>query len=181
MTKKKKEPIEPEVLASEGGAKPEGESLEAEIASLRAQLAEKDELEKRLLRLQADMDNLRKRTAREKEEWWQLATADVLKELIPILDNFERAVGVVSGGESSDWAQGMIMVVRQFQATLARLGLEEVCNAGTFDPQCQEAIMQDNDSVEPENTVTAVFEKGYSHKGRLLRPSKVRVSTGGRN
>lgn len=161
--------------AVEESAKPE--ALQAEFV---AALAEKEDLERRLLRLQADMDNFRRRTAREKEEWWQVATADVLKQLLPTLDNFSRALETAPP-DADEWAQGMMMIVKQLQGTLESLGLEAVCNEGCFDPNCHEALMPDNDPEKPANTITAVFEKGYKYKGRLLRPSKVRVSTGGSN
>ena len=160
--------------------------IEAEVVSevdaLKAELVQKTEsvqgLENKILRLQADMDNLRKRTVREKEEIWQVAAADVLTQLLPTLDNFERAMQVLP---PNDWAQGIVMVSKQLQDALARLGLETIDSAGCFDPQYHEAIMQDTASNEPENTITGEFERGYKLRGKVLRPSKVRVSTGGNN
>jgi molecular chaperone GrpE len=180
MTKKKTQSnTDEQVKASAAdGSKPEVAEAKDMAVAVAALAAEKEDLERRWLRLQADMDNLRKRTAKEKEEMWQVATADVLKQLLPVLDNFERALGTAPA-EGDEWAQGMIMVVRQLQNTLDCLGLEAVCNDGSFDPNCHEALMPDADPDKPENMVTAVFEKGYKYKGRLLRPSKVRVSTGG--
>lgn len=154
----------------------------SEMDSLKAELVEKTELvqglENRILRIQADMDNLRKRTMREKEEIWQVAVADVLTQLLPTLDNFERAMQVLP---QHDWAQGIVMVSKQLQDILSRLGLETIDAQGNFDPQYHEAILQDNASPEPENTITGEFERGYKLRGRVLRPSKVRVSTGGNN
>ncbi|HSL93560.1 MAG TPA: nucleotide exchange factor GrpE [Bacillota bacterium] len=180
MIKKKTEPTTEEKAkdcSADDAVRPTAEHGPQNEA-LKAAVAEKEDTERRLLRLQADMDNLRKRTAREKDEWWQLATADLLKQLLPVLDNFERALGTAPA-EGDEWAQGIIMVARQMQSTLEALGLEEVCNEGCFDPNCHEALMPDADPDKQENMVTAVFEKGYRYKGRLLRPSKVRVSTGG--
>jgi len=126
--------------------------------------------------LHADMENLRRRTLREKEEIWQIAAADVLVQLIPTLDNFDRALKVLP---DHDWAQGITMVSKQLQDTLERFGLEQISTQGAFDPQYHEAIMQDNESNEPENTITGEFERGFLFRGKVLRPSKVRVSTGG--
>jgi molecular chaperone GrpE len=164
----------------------EADKIETEVVSeldaLKAELAEKTEsvqaLENRILRLQADMENLRRRTVREKEEIWQIAVADVFSQLLPTLDNFERAMLVLP---PNDWAQGIVMVSKQLQDVLARLGLEVIDSQGSFDPQYHEAIMQDIASTEPENTITGAFERGYKLRGKVLRPSKVRVSTGGNN
>ena len=153
-----------------------------ELEALKAELAQKTEslqgLENKVLRLQADMDNLRKRTMREKEEIWQVAVADIMTQLLPTLDNFERAMQVLP---QNDWAQGIAMVSKQLHDVLAQLGLETIDAQGSFDPQYHEAIMQDIASSEPENTITGEFERGYKLRGKLLRPSKVRVSTGGNN
>ena len=153
-----------------------------ELDALKADLVQKIEsvqgLENRIIRLQADMDNLRKRTMREKEEIWQVAAADIVTQLLPTLDNFERAMQVLP---QNDWAQGIVMVSKQLQDVLARLGLETIDSQGSFDPQYHEAIMQDIASTEPENIITGEFERGYKLRGKVLRPSKVRVSTGGNN
>lgn len=153
-----------------------------DIESLQAELAQKNqalqELESKVLRLHADMDNLRKRTAREKDEIWQVAAADVMTDLLPVLDNFDRATQVMP---QNDWAQGIVMVSKQLQDVLQRLGLEQIETQGTFDPQYHEAIMQDTESSAPENSITGEFQRGYMFRGKVLRPSKVRVSTGGNN
>ena len=72
-----------------------------------------------------------------------------------------------------------MLVSRQFEDVLTKLGLEPIAAAGMFDPQYHEALMQDVESREPENTITAVLERGYVFKGRVIRPSKVKVSVGG--
>jgi len=149
------------------------EALNKELALAKSTLQES---ENRLVRLMADMDNLRKRTQREKDEIWNIAAADVLVQLLPTLDNFSRAIKVMP---QTDWAQGVAMVAKQLDETLQRLGLETINSEGSFDPQFHEAVMQDPNSEQPENTITCEFEKGYLFRGKVLRPSKVRVSTGG--
>ncbi len=182
MSKKKTDAAKAEEAAGRCGDEAGSPSAtqEALLAELSAAVAEKEEAERRMLRLQADMDNFRRRTAREKEEWWRAATGDVLKQFLPVLDNFSRAMETAPA-ESDDWTRGMIMIYNQLQSSLEAMGLESVCNEGYFDPNCHEALIPDNDPGKPANMITAVFEKGYKYKGRLLRPSKVRVSTGGSN
>jgi len=136
------------------------------------------ELETRLLRLQADMENMRRRFQREKEDLWEVVAADLICQLLPTMDSFDRAVKVLPPG---DWTQGMVMVHKQFQEFFARLGLESVNCACSFDPQCHEAVAIDEDPSFPDNTITAELERGYKLRGRVLRPSKVRVSVGGKN
>lgn len=152
--------------------------LEALALELQAKNQTIQDLENRILRLHADMDNLRRRTMREREETWHLAAADVLTQLLPILDNFQRAMLVLP---ENDWAQGIAMVSKQLQDVLASLGFEVIDSQGAFDPQYHEAIMQDPASSQPENTITGEFERGYKFRGKVLRPSKVKVSTGGNN
>jgi molecular chaperone GrpE len=165
---------------TEVGAEESVASLKQEIERLQAELKDQQELVHRNLRLQADMDNLRKRTAREKDEWWQNAAADILIQLLPVVDNFERALSALPEGAAGGWAQGIVMVGRQMADTMEKLGLQPVCAEGLFDPECHEALMQDTESDLPENTITAEFERGYTFRGRVIRPSKVRVSTGGK-
>lgn len=93
-----------------------------------------------------------------------------------MLDNLQRAVEVLP---DTTWSQGVVLVSRQLEDTLVKFGLEPIPTVGCFDPQFHEAIAQDADSSLPENTITGVFERGYLFKGRVLRPSKVKVRAGG--
>jgi len=136
------------------------------------------ELESRLLRLQADMENMRRRHQREKDDLWEVVVADIVCQLLPTMDSFDRAVKVLPPG---DWTQGMVMVHKQLQEFFTRLGLESVDCTCAFDPQCHEAVAIDEDASFPENTITAELERGYRLRGRVLRPSKVRVTVGGKN
>ncbi len=147
----------------------------SEIDVLKEQLAQ---AEARILRAHADMDNMRRRLQREKEEIWQIAVADCLARMLPVHDNLQRAIATLP---DSTWGQGVVLVGRQLEDVLAKLGLVPIAAAGLFDPQYHEAIVQDSESAEPENTITAVLERGYLFNGRVLRPSKVKVSIGGNN
>ncbi|MDP3058637.1 MAG: nucleotide exchange factor GrpE [bacterium] len=155
-----------------------------EIDSLRLQLEEKakaiSELGLRNVRLLADMDNLRKRTIREKEEIWQVATIDCVKQLLPFIDSFSRAVESLPKGASDDWAQGILLVKRQLSETLSQIGLETIDASGQFNPMYHEVIMEDGDSEEPENTITSEMQSGYIINGKVIRPSMVKVSLGGK-
>ena len=130
------------------------------------------------LRSRADFENFRKRAEREKNEYFRYAMADTLRDLLPVLDNFERALAHEGG--TSEFRTGIEMIYRQFSDVLGRMGLEIVDPMGqAFDPQFHEAVMrEENDSV-PANTVTDVLQKGYLLRERLLRPAMVKVAVGG--
>lgn len=133
------------------------------------QEAERDFLDD-LKRLQADFDNYRKRVTREQESVRARATAGVVDALLPVLDNFERAISHGEGGE------GVELVFKELRATLEREGLEEILAEGAeFDPNIHDAIeSREHDGIET-TTVLEVFRRGYMFKGLLLRPAMVVV------
>ena len=123
-----------------------------------------------LKRLQADFDNYRKRMLRESAESSDRATARVLEDLLPVLDNFERAIAHGEGGE------GVQLVFKDFAAALERLGLEEVAAEGAaFDPNVHEAVESRETEGLEEPTIIEVYRRGYMHKDRLIRPAMVVV------
>lgn len=135
---------------------------------------EKEELISRLHRLQADFDNYRKRTAKEKEEWFTQAVCDLVGELLPVLDNLERALE--AKGSTEAVLEGVQMVYRQFLSVLEKQGVEAIEAYGTqFDPFYHHAVMQ-VECEEPENTVVEELQKGYKLKERVIRPSMVKVA-----
>lgn len=143
---------------------------------LAAQVAE---LKERALRQAADLDNYKKRTEREKAEFFKRANEGLVKELLPVLDNLERALASAQENPQSDQSliQGVEMVHAELLKTLARYGLEPVEALGQlFDPERHEAMMQQEDPEQEENTVLAEAQKGYTFEGRLLRPAMVVVS-----
>jgi molecular chaperone GrpE len=134
----------------------------------------------RYLRAVADMENLRKRTVREKEEARQFASTNVMQDLIPVLDNL--GLGLAAARQQTDVkavADGVNLVLEQLKSALARNGLKEVNPAGqVFDHNLHECIAHQPDAKVPEETVIQVVRSGYTLNGRLLRPASVIVSSG---
>lgn len=154
-----------EEAASENGC----EDLAAQVAELRD----------RALRQAAELDNYKKRTEREKAEFFKRANQGLVKDLLPVLDNLERALTSARETPQSDQTlmQGVEMVHADLLKTLGRYGLEPIESMGqTFDPELHEAMMQQEDPEQEENTVLAEAQKGYTFEGRLLRPAMVVVS-----
>ncbi|HVW83864.1 MAG TPA: nucleotide exchange factor GrpE [Bryobacteraceae bacterium] len=137
--------------------------------------AERDEARDLLLRRQAEFDNFRKRTERERSEYLQYAGMEMVKDLLPVLDDFERALQADSG--SSDYAKGVAMIYNRMLETLKKLGLEPMETAGKpFDPHLHQAIERVETNEAEDNTVLGEFQRGYHFKGKLLRPAMVRVA-----
>lgn len=153
---------------------PTGEYPAAEAMRLR-------ELEERYLRVLADFDNYRKRSQREIEEAARRGLVDGLRELLPVLDNLERALAAAVEGSSSDeLVRGVQLIVRQLADALRRLGVTPVAGVGNrFDPEVHEAVVQEESNGVLEPTVVAEFQRGYRLGDRLLRPALVKVATPG--
>jgi molecular chaperone GrpE len=140
------------------------------------------ELHDRLLRLQADFENFRKRTLKEKEEAFRYGHQNIVKDLLPTVDNLERAIEHARGSQTGDLEgllQGVELVLRELLGILEQHGLVVIEAEGqTFDPAVHEAMTQQIDESVPANTVMQVFQKGYRLRDRLLRPARVMVSGG---
>jgi molecular chaperone GrpE len=132
------------------------------------------------LRSAADLDNYRKRMAREKDDAIRYANASFLERLIPILDNFELGLQAAkAGGNQSAVQDGLMMVFKQLQDFLASSGVETIDATGQhFDPNAHEAIAQEQNAEIPEGFVIRQLRKGYRLKDRLIRPANVVVSKG---
>lgn len=177
-----KETVSPEE-AAEAEAKGDAEQADpAEaINNMAAQLLEKDkqleEAQNRLLRLQADFDNFRRRNAEERRELSLFVTADVVEKFLHILDNFERAQE--TGKQATDpqsILDGMASIQKQFLKTLEDLDVKEIPAEGQpFDPNVHEAVMRGQNPDLPDDTIDMVFQKGYKVQDRVIRHSKVRV------
>ena len=141
--------------------------------------AERDELYDRLLRKQAEFDNYKKRVERERSEYVQFASAELIKALLDAMDSFDLAIHNASAdsGASDNMLRGLDLIYKQFQDTLARFGLKAIEARGeTFDPNLHQAVSTiPTDDVE-ENTVVEELRKGYMLNGRLLRPAMVSVA-----
>ena len=137
-------------------------------------------LEAQPLRLHADFENLRRRTLREKEEAFRYGHENLVKDLLPTVDNLERAVDHVrqaEGGDSEGLLEGVELVLRELEGVLARHGVQEIEAEGKpFDPSVHEAMAQAPDDSVPANTVIQVFQRGYQLREHLLRPARVIVS-----
>jgi molecular chaperone GrpE len=141
---------------------------------------EKAALYDQLLRRQAEFENYRRRVDRERGETHQKARADVLVELLPVLDNFERALASLQtrGADAAGLRHGIELIHRQFKDALTKFGLQPVEALGqTFDPHLHEAVTIEPTDEHKENTVIEEFERGYKLGDRLLRPAKVKVAS----
>ena len=137
--------------------------------------AERDEVKELLLRRQAEFDNFRKRTEKERSEYLQYAAMGIVKEILPILDDFDRARKVEGG--SPEYTKGVELIYTHMYETLKKLGLEPIETAGRkFDPHLHEAVERVATKDAPEGTILSEFQRGYNFKGKLLRPSMVKVA-----
>jgi molecular chaperone GrpE len=144
-----------------------------EVADLKQQNAE---LQDRLLRMQAEFDNFRKRTERERMEFAEYAGEMTVRSLLPILDDFERALRAAEGTDT-ELTRGIELIYSRFLDTLRKQGLEPIPAEGAqFDPHEHEAIGRVESAEHDDNTIVQEFQRGYRFKGRLLRPSMVQVA-----
>lgn len=127
-------------------------------------------------RLQAEFENFRRRARKEKEDMRQQAGAEVLEQLLPVLDNFQRALNA-SNASFDSFLEGIRMIHQHLGGILRNSGLETVDALGKpFDPNLHEAVAVDSGGEHPENHVVEVLQEGYSLRGRLLRPALVKVA-----
>lgn len=147
-----------------------GAALRAEIATLRDDL----------LRARADFENFRKRQERERIEFARRAAVDLVEQLLPILDNFRRALTATDGtapAEGGGWLEGVRLIEAQLLETLGRAGLQPVPALGLpFDPHVHEAVAREESAAVEPGTVTAELEPGWLFRDRLLKPARVRVA-----
>lgn len=127
-------------------------------------------------RTAAEMDNLRKRTAREREEAVRYANQRLLEELLPVVDNFEMGMAAAAQDSSSMIYIGMDMVRRQLTDFLAAHGMEEIPTSGMFDHHLHDAVAQEDCAAGDEGRILRVIRRGYRLRDRLLRPASVVVS-----
>lgn len=154
---------------AEEAAEPEVDQKDAKI----------EELQNRLLRLQADFENFRRRTNIEKEQLSTFVTANVVGKFLKVLDNFERAEASVEKGDNVDAVvDGMKKIRRQFEDAFKDLNVEEIeAQNAKFDPNIHEAVMRGHNPELDDEIVDMVFEKGYKLGDKVIRHSKVRVNT----
>jgi len=155
------------------------ESLEAQLATVTAerdQLAlDKCELNDRMLRARAEFDNARRRAERERSEYLQFAAMDLVKEILPILDDFERALKVETADRN--YAKGVELIYQRLFDTVKKMGLEPIDTEGkSFDPNVHQAVERVQTDEAEDQTILGEFQRGYNFKGKLLRPAMVRVA-----
>ena len=152
------------------------ETLKKEIDRLKAELGEKQD---RYIRLQADFDNFRKRTAKEKTELAATIEQAFLKDLLPLLDNLSRATEAVENGENADvesLKKGIEMIKQETVAAMGKHGLEPIDTEGKiFDPNFHQAVMRVADPEKEDGAIAAELQRGYIARGRVIRPSMVQV------
>lgn len=146
-----------------------------ELDKLRAEI---EEHQQRLLRTQADYDNFRRRTVKEKDELGKYASAKLITELLPVIDNFERALNIKpEHAEAASYSKGVEMIFRQLEGVLQAEGLSAMTTVGQpFNPEYHQAIMQVESDEYEEGTVVEEVQKGYILKDKVLRPAMVKVS-----
>lgn len=146
--------------------------LQAELEKLTVEVKEKSD---KALRLQADFENFRRRTSKEKDELAAVVTQGVMKDMLPLLDNFERAMAAETT-DMETFQKGVEMIFTQFQEVLKKNGLEHIETEGKkFDPNFHQAVMRvQNDELEDDD-IAQELQKGYMVKGRVIRPSMVQV------
>lgn len=145
--------------------------LEKELADASAKLAESDD---KYLRLAAEYDNFRRRSQKEKEGIYTDAYSDAMKELLPVLDNLDRAVGCE---DAAALKEGLALILKSFNESIAKMGIEEIKALGeTFDPNLHYAVMHVDDEAYKEGEIVEVFQKGYTRGDRVIRYAVVKVA-----
>ena len=154
-------------------------TLEGQLAAITEErdklTAEKAELNDRLLRARAEFDNARRRSERERSEYLQFAAMDLVKDILPVLDDFERALKVETADR--EYAKGVELIYQRLYDSLKRVGLEPIETEGRqFDPNVHQAVERVHTDEAADQTVLGEFQRGYNFKGKLLRPAMVKVA-----
>jgi molecular chaperone GrpE len=147
--------------------------LSAECDRLRAEVAD---LQDRLLRRQAEFENFRRRSERDRSDFFEYAGMEFVRELLPILDDFERARKTDCSDES--YRKGVELIYQRLQDALKKVGLEpiEVAPGTEFDPNLHQAVVRLETEEAPDHAILEEFQRGYNFKGKLLRPAMVKVA-----
>lgn len=155
------------------GLKHKLKKKDAETKSLRR---ERDEFKDKYLRKMAEMENLRKRFDRERTEYQQYALSDLLKDLLVVLDNFERALKIQDQADGKSFQEGVEMIYRQYADLLKKQGVRPIESADRkFDPAVHQAVLTEESETVEEPEVAEVLQRGFWIQDRLLRPAMVKV------
>jgi molecular chaperone GrpE len=159
------------------GAATEPREPEAQDQALDAVRKEKDALQDRLLRVAAEFDNYRKRVERDRRDQAESATAEALSDLLPIIDDLERALKAPAAGEAEGFRKGIELIHQQMIELLRKRGAKPIDAVGTdFDPRYHQAVVQESSADHREGEVMEEFARGYMLGDRLLRPAMVKVA-----
>jgi molecular chaperone GrpE len=155
------------------------ETSEGQLAAVTADrdrlAAEKAEVEDRLRRAWAEFENARRRAERDRSEFVQFAAADLVRSILPVLDDFERALKVETADK--EYAKGVELIYNRFFDTLKRMGLEPIETEGQkFDPNRHEAVQREQTEEADDQAILGELQRGYNFKGKLLRPAWVKVA-----
>jgi molecular chaperone GrpE len=156
----------PETTEDLAAVTAERDQLQAEVADLRD----------RLLRRQAEFENFRRRTERDRSDFLQYAGMEIVRDILPVLDDFERALKVET--PNNDYRKGIELIYQRLSDTLMKIGLEPIDAppGEAFDPNLHQAVVRFETEDAPDNTILEAFQRGYNFKGKLLRPAMVRVA-----
>ena len=147
-----------------------------EVDELEALTRERDDYLDRLQRLKAEFDNYRKRAARDQEAFAARASESLVNELLPVLDDLERALDAAERHEEAKLEDGVRLIHQSFSQALRRQGLEEIETDGKFDPHVHEALLSQPDDESESGAILDVLQKGYRLGDRVLRPARVIVA-----
>jgi molecular chaperone GrpE len=166
---------------SQADLQSEGTELEETRKALASKAEEAKSFQDKYLRLAAEFENFKRLAQKQKQEYSQFANESLLKELLPIVDNLERALKCVQEGRTTDGlVQGVELTLKQFTETLARFGVKPIVSLGVpFDPTRHQAVAQQASNTAAENTVIEECQKGYQLHDRILRAAMVVVAAGG--
>ncbi|MBR4293348.1 MAG: nucleotide exchange factor GrpE [Clostridia bacterium] len=159
---------------SSKGKNKEVKELTDKVKELEAKLEEYDD---RYKRMAAEYDNYRKRTAKEREGAYNEAFCDAIKEILPVIDNLERALSFADAQSTADdkLAEGVVMTMKQLADTFTKLGIETIGEKGEkFDPELHNAVMHGEDETMGENEISDVFQRGYRKGDRIIRHAMVK-------
>lgn len=162
------------VKTSEGNENIEEDELDMVKKQTKKLQEELDTTKDTLLRLRAEYDNYRRRSIKEKEGIYSDAYVDVIKEILPIIDNLERAMA--ADGALEDLKKGIEMTIKGCQDAFSKLGIEEIDATGEFDPNLHNAVMHVEDDNLDKNVIAEVFQKGYKKDEKIIRHTMVKVA-----
>lgn len=169
---------EMEIAAQEAADSTASRRAKASAFAQPAASQEQTDYKDRYLRNLADFENFRKRSEREKSDFFKYALHGLLKELLPVLDNFDRSLDHAEEGD--DFHRGVLLIYKQLFDVLKKHGLRPIDEPSVpFDPKIHEAVVREEDPSVPSHTVVAILQKGYFLHDRLLRPAMVKVAVGG--